>query len=260
MTKKITPHYAGNKGAIIDPPNEGILFARGNTVPADAAAGYGTGCLFLQLDGGVGTALYVNEGTILSADFNPVALPGTSLLALTATATELNRLDDTFAVLSAGDGITSGTGTVYKTSVFQVGGIITTRILLDLTGLHSKNTDGDIIGEGSAAAAAHLGQITAARNGTILGGIMRCLEVPTGGDPNIALYSATEATGKYDDAISGLTETIIFDPAADWTIDMSRSITTPPAADEYLYLVQGDAAGTDAAYTAGKYLIELFGY
>jgi hypothetical protein len=53
---------------------------------------------------------------------------------------------------------------------------------------------------------------------------------------------------------------VIFDPAADWTIDMSRSITAVPAANEYLYLVQGDAVGTDADYTAGKFLIELYGY
>jgi hypothetical protein len=160
----------------------------------------------------------------------------------------------------AGAGVTAGTGTVYRTSVIREGGIIVTRILIDLTGLHSEAADGDIIGVDGSANPAHIGQITAAQNGTILGGIMRCLEVPAGGDPNIALYSAAEGTGVEDGAIGSLTETVIFDPNADWTIDMSRSITGIPAADSYLYLVQGDATGTDADYTAGKFLIELYGY
>ena len=162
--------------------------------------------------------------------------------------------------MEAGDGITAGTGTVYKTSVMRTGDIIETKILIDLTGLHSEAVDGDIIGVDASTDPAHIGQITAARNGTILGGIMRCLEVPAGGDPNIALYAATEGTGVEDGAISSLTETLLFDPNADWTIDMSRSLTGIPAANQYLYLVQGDATGTDADYTAGKFLITLYGY
>lgn len=159
-----------------------------------------------------------------------------------------------------GAGVTAGTGTVYRSSVRKDGGIIETRILIDLTGLHSEAVDGDIIGVDASTNPAHIGQITAERNGTILGGIMRCLEVPAGGDPNISLYAANEATGKESDAISGLVETAIFDPAADWTIDMARSITAMPGDGQYLYLVQGDATGTDADYTAGKFLITLYGY
>ena len=49
---------------------DGILLAYGKTVPADAATGYATGCLFLHVDGGDGTSLYVNEGSSTSADFN----------------------------------------------------------------------------------------------------------------------------------------------------------------------------------------------
>lgn len=170
------------------------------------------------------------------------------------------NLNSLLMATEAGAGITAGTGTVYKSSVQRVGGIITTRILIDLTGLHSEATDLDIIGVDASASVAHIGQITAAKNGTILAGIMRCLEVPAGGDPNLALYSATEGTGVEDGGIAALTETLLFDPAADWTIDMSRSLTGIPAANEYLYLVQGDGTGTDADYTAGKFLIELYGY
>lgn len=47
--------------------------AHGATVPG-AVAGYAVGCLFQHTDGGDGTALYVNEGTITAADFNAVTV------------------------------------------------------------------------------------------------------------------------------------------------------------------------------------------
>lgn len=163
-------------------------------------------------------------------------------------------------VTEAGTGITAGTGTVYRSSVRRSGTMVVTEILVDLTGLNSQATDLDIIGVDGTANPCHFGQITAAQNGTIFGGTMRCMEVPAGGDPNVALYSATEGTGVEDGLVSSLTETLLFDPNADWTIDMDRSLTGVPAADEYLYLVQGDATGTNATYTAGKFLITLYGY
>jgi hypothetical protein len=68
-----TPHFVDPKGAIINKPGTGILLALGTTVPSDGAAGYATGCLFMHTDGGAGTSLYVNEGSVTSADFNALA-------------------------------------------------------------------------------------------------------------------------------------------------------------------------------------------
>lgn len=169
---------------------------------------------------------------------------------------EVSLNGNTLAV-EAGAGITGGTGTVYKSSVVKIGGIIRTSILIDLTGLSSSTTDLDIIGQG--AVAAHLGQITAARNGTILTGRITCLEAPVGGVTDIDLYSATEATGVFDGAVADLTETAILTSGAAWTLGRMVPIGAVPAANEYLYLT-GGAAGTAAAYTAGKFLIELEGY
>lgn len=45
----------------------------GDTVPSDASSGYPIGSIFVQTDGGVGTCLYVNEGTATSCDFNACA-------------------------------------------------------------------------------------------------------------------------------------------------------------------------------------------
>jgi hypothetical protein len=157
--------------------------------------------------------------------------------------------------MAAGTGFT-GTGTIYQTSVTEAGGIVTTRFLLDLTGLNSSAA-ADIIG-GDGLANCHFGQITTAINGTIIGGTMTCLEAPATGEPDIDIYSADEATGTEDAAITGLAETAILAAAADWTVGAVKGFGTI-AADQYLYLV-GSGAGTDATYTAGRFLIEIQGY
>ena len=156
----------------------------------------------------------------------------------------------------AGTGITGGTGTIYRSSVIREGGIIKTSILIDLTGLRST-ASGDIIGVDGTSNVCHIGQITAARNGTILAGRMTCFEAPAGGDEDINVHSATEGTGVEDGAISGLTETLLVD-SGDLSVGTIVTFTGVPAADEFLYLTLGST--TNADYTAGKLLIELFGY
>jgi hypothetical protein len=176
---------------------------------------------------------------------------------ITASAAEINTLDNPTLTTGAAAGITGGTGTVYKNSVREVGGIITTQILVDLTGLASSTTDLDIIGQGVSAA--HIGQITAAQNGTNLGGTMVCLEVPAGGADDIDLYSATEGTGAFDTGIGTLTETAIITSGGAWTLGLMKAFGADVAANQYLYLVGGEA-GTAATYTAGRFLITLYGY
>jgi hypothetical protein len=162
--------------------------------------------------------------------------------------------------MSAGTGITTGTNTVYKSSVVKVGAIIETTIYIDLTGLNS-NVPNDIIGK-DATANSHIGQITAAVNGTIVGGYMQCLETPTTGEPDIDLWYADEGTGAEDAAISTLTnQTAVLAAGADWTVAANvnmRPITGMPAADKYLYMTGGGGT-TDDTYDAGKFIIKLYG-
>jgi hypothetical protein len=165
-------------------------------------------------------------------------------------------LDANTMAVEAGTGITTGSGTIYRSSVQRVGGIITTNILIDLTGLRSTG-GADIIGVNGTALVCHIGQITAATNGTILTGSMECFEAPAGGDPDINIHSATEGTGVEDGAISGLAETLLVN-AGDATLGSKVYFTGFPAADEFLYLTTG--AATDADYTAGKLFIQLMGY
>ena len=161
--------------------------------------------------------------------------------------------------ITPGTGISTGSGTLFKGSILRMGDVIETTIVIDLTGLNSGDADGDIIGV-AATANSHLGQITAANNGTILAGYMQCVETPAGGEPDIDLFSATESTGTEEALVTGLTETALLATAVDWTnILAPKGLTAVPAADEYLYLA-ASGGSTNATYTAGKFIIKLYGY
>ena len=195
-----------------------------------------------------------SQGGVTSVSKNSSTGAFTTLSSISSTG--VSSFDANTMAVEAGTGITGGTGTIYRSSVQRVGGIITTRILIDLTGLRST-ASGDIIGVDGTSNVCHIGQITAARNGTILTGSMECFEAPAGGDPDINVHSATEGTGVEDGAISSLTETLLVN-AGDATLGSKVYFTAVPAADEFLYLTLGDT--TNADYTAGKLFIELMGY
>lgn len=188
---------------------------------------------------------------------NAVLLINQNETNIAAAQTNITTLQGYYSTMTAGTGITGGTGTIHEASAQNHNGVFVTRILMDMTGLRSTAAD-DIIGVDGTANPCYIGQITAAANGTILGGKVTCLEVPAGGDPDIDLYSATEGTGVEDGAIADLTETQLLN-SGDWlAVGDVKFLSATPAANEYLYLVAG--ATTDADYTAGRFLIELYGY
>lgn len=150
---------------------------------------------------------------------------------------------------------TLGTGTILKQSIATAGDLIVTSILIDLTGLQSGGTAGDIIGK-NGTGVAYISRLSAA-NGTITAIRMTCLEAPAGGDTDLDLYSAVEGTGVEDVAISTLDETQLINAGTQSSGTVTAAANMPANATDYLYLVgQGTA---NAAYTAGKFLIELYG-
>ena len=190
------------------------------------------------------------------------------IAGVTASAAELNILDGctattayvnqqcdyTLQATTAASGF-SGAGTVVRMGARRTGGMRKTEIILDLTDTKSVATDLDIIG---VSGVSYIGQITAAVNGTILMGTMTCLEVPVGGAVDIDFYSAVENTGAYDGLVTSLTETALVTAGGNWTLGLVKPLTGLPAANEYLYLTSG--AATAGTYTAGKFLIQMWGY
>lgn len=158
--------------------------------------------------------------------------------------------------VDASAGITGFAG-AHGSSVIRAGGLVYTRIMIDLDGLESGDA-GDIIGDATPSIS-HLGQITVARNGTLLYGQVTCIETPAGGDPDIDLYSADEDTGVQDTAISSLTNTAQLINSGDWTgaIQTPEIMANLPADGQYLYMV--DVGGTAVEYSAGIFLYEFFG-
>lgn len=161
----------------------------------------------------------------------------------------------------SGSGISSGTDTIAKMSVTRNGDVIKTSIIVDLDGLTSAATLADIIGVNDAANC-WIARIFTDISGTIFGGKMTCLEVPATGEVDIDLYSSPVSTGVENALVTSLTDDVaLLLTNVDWTIDLYRSLALFPADGDYLYLSVGTASTPTAGeYTAGKFLIELWGY
>jgi hypothetical protein len=207
-------------------------------------------------------ALYVAAGTVYFGGTVSAADP---IVQQTDTGTAPNEIplnqylgalayvDTETPALAVGTGITAGTGTICKVNGGLSGGIYRVTILVDLTGLNSGGTAGDIIGVNGTANPCYIALLP---DMVVLGGRMTCLETPAGGDTDIDLYSATEGTGVEDQAITALTETQIIN-AGTQSAGTVTYFAADPVANTYLYLV--GQSTSNATYTAGRFLIEIFG-
>ena len=192
------------------------------------------------------------EITATAAEIN-TAFDGTT----TATAAELQELDCSVnaAQITFGKGFDQAALKAMGTN--RTGNIIVTYILIDLAGLADGDANGDIIGNPAGGEKCYFFLYDADIMGTNYGGDITCMETPAGGDPDIDLYYATEATGKQDGAIGSLTETQVIDHG-DWTAGDVDALSAPIVDGKYVYLVCGTK--TDATYTAGQLMIKLYGY
>ena len=105
--------------------------------------------------------------------------------------------------------------------ISKVNGEIITTILVDLQGLVVSGTVLDVIGENDTAAS-YLTSITTTKNGIVY--------IAAGGAWTAGMYKATTAGTDFS-ALVG----------------------------DYLYLSNGSGANTGGTYTAGKFIIKLFG-
>ena len=156
--------------------------------------------------------------------------------------------------LSAGSGFSDAA--LYKSWRSELGSITKTELLIDLTGIRATAAN-DIIGN-DGAASANIGQYTTAVMGTLFAVHMSCIEAPTGGDPDINLAFADEATLAEDSALSAGTNNGTTLNNGDLAAEKEFwAITGFPAVNQYWYLVAG--AATDADYTAGVIKIDFYG-
>jgi hypothetical protein len=156
---------------------------------------------------------------------------------------------------AAGSGFV--TVALLKTYVSKVNGIITTNIFVDIGAgaMVSDNTGKNVIGE-NGATNAYLTRVTTAVNGVVYKGEFSCIEVPLTGDPYVSLAANS---GTLSEGVPGEGQHLLADNGVNLTLAKKIDLTIPPGgiADDYLYLTHGGT--TVGTYTAGKFLITLYG-
>ena len=225
---------------------EHALGTAGSNTKVDMTVGAGTGKAVMRS---------ISEAIAFSKDQFVVIADSVNSNFINSSITAVS-VDDSGATnngLTAGVGITGGTGTVYHSFVEKNGNIIKTSIYIDLTGLGSSATANDIVGV--AGGPAHIGQITAAQNGTIFAGQVTTLETPTTNLTDIDLIASATGTDAFDAAVTSGTTLLNSGGVLVNTID---ALTAFPAADNYLYITSVTATAVTTA-AAGKLLIELYG-
>ena len=145
-----------------------------------------------------------------------------------------------------------------NTFVNKVGGTIVTSILIDLQGGFDGSASVDrVIGDGTEANA-YIAELTKEVNGIPILLEFGCVEVPTGGDPDINVDIS--ATGTTAGGTAPTTTTQMMNNG-DLTLGYYNAVDSGAVmaalSKKYVYLVAG--AATNAAYTAGKIWIRITG-
>jgi hypothetical protein len=149
--------------------------------------------------------------------------------------------------------------------VSKVNGEIITTILVDIEDLYVGTAVNDIIGE-EGVAAAYITQITTAVNGIVYKADMSCIELPAGTNTTADIDLAANSNSLAEDVAvnsTGTLTSIISAGGVPWTAGMSRTSTLATdftnLVNDYLYLSAGSSAQSGGQYTAGKFIIKLYG-
>ena len=183
----------------------------------------------------------------------------------------------------------NGTGSLCDIFINKFGGEIITTIQIDITGLYG-GTGGDVI-IGKNEAASNFYQITSSNNGIVYKIELICIEAPLAGNSNggqsYAIGLQVNPTDSYGVDASAFNHNDEANPAStgyDYLIDATTydqilgkyAVSVPPAIPPspnwswvnglnnkflHLYAGYGNGSGdsTNDAYTAGKFLVKLYG-
>lgn len=184
-----------------------------------------------------------------------------------------------YALNKAGESLTSTAGVAMDSNIgsqsrIRQGELLTTDVTIDLAAAAGAaasfattgtgNSANKIIGvssssgthgqaqlmliNGTASAADSVGILTAVE--------MICVEEPLGGEDNIGLWYGPAASASGEDLLGGTQ--LIAAAAQTIGIDGENLDVGADLDNKYLYLVSSGSTG--AAYTAGKFVLRLYGY
>jgi len=172
------------------------------------------------------------------------------------------RFAEPFPTGAGADGSAGG----ITTSIQKINGEIITTILVDIHGLLCSGTVKDVIGE-DGAADAYIGRIVTGKNGIVYRCEMSCIEKPAGSNTSfdIDLVSSTHSRAEdqtYDGG-AGSAELSLIAAGADWQVGMRKmsavGLNWSNLTGDYIYLANGSGANSGGTYTAGKFIIKLYG-
>ena len=148
---------------------------------------------------------------------------------------------------------------VYERSVS--GNEVVTTIIMDLTALGNVGTaQNDVIGL-PAGGAAYIAKYVQATMGELYKWEVACFEIPGEGTAtittNIDFAFNASATLAYDGAAG--TAEINTGGFANVGAGANGGYLGTPTANDFIYMVEGDTAGTTGVYNAGKLMLKLFG-
>jgi hypothetical protein len=159
-----------------------------------------------------------------------------------------------------GSGLRAASGFRFNSSIYRIGNVIKTTILVDITGLKSTSDEGDTIGNDTDANSWLYYVGSGLESGSFYGGsgTVTCLETPAGGDADIDLYEATSSAVAGEASIGA--NTLILERGGSWAAGDVKVITAGNSS-RYVYMSAGSADGSGAGtYSAGVFLIELYGF
>ena len=152
---------------------------------------------------------------------------------------------------------------IVSSSVNNIGGVIQTTLLIDLgKGAGSGGGVADIIGTDNVADAggAYITSLSKEVNGLPYSIELSCVETPTGGDPDINVVTGSAADDAHDAAVTGAVIVVNGGDQQDGLNtqgDALGTVADGTIALPYVYLTTG--AATNAAYTAGKVIVTIYG-
>jgi len=205
------------------------------------------------------TGTAVSKSNFINPAFNGLGISAVSIINTSGGEGVITgELSGTAASTSYGAGAVGTGAGAPQYARTMVGDIIMTTIRVDITGLKAKGGNaGDAIGLGTTPA--YIYKNVVAENGIIFRQNIRSLEVPTStntvtDDINLAWNSA--ATIDYDEAAGTGSE---INAGALALLAAAETDGTAITANHYAYLTEGTTEAADAVFTAGVYLITLYG-
>ena len=115
------------------------------------------------------------------------------------------------------------------------------------------------IGATAQGGNAQIAQLTLAQHGVVAEFELVCLEAPTGGENKIGLWYGSTVTASVQDLGNTAATTAELITPVDQTLGLiSNDLPDANLAGNYLYLVS--SGSTADAYTAGKFLLRVYGY